>query len=200
MKHTRWRRAFIAISLSSAAFGSARAQTVQTFESFASCNTSFSLANQNNLATFAGLAFNNQWTCYSYPESTYPARSGTNRVYTGLQTAAFSFTGGPVQFLGAWFAGATRSTPITLKMYLGLNLVGTSGSLSATTTQTFLSSGYSGAVDKVEVQGPAGFYVMDDITYQALPSSTVPEPASMALVAVGLLGLGAVARRRRTVG
>jgi len=196
MTKTSLRNSLISLAVSVVAASAAPAQTIQTFESFSACNATQVGAVQNNLGTFAGINYGNHWTCFGYPESIYLAHSGTNRVYTGLSTSDFAFVGGSVQFLGAWFSGGSgTTTPVSFRMYLGASVVGTSTGLLLTTPSTFLSSGYNGAVDRVEVLGPAGNYVMDDITY-ASATTAVPEPSSVALMTLALAGVGVLARRR----
>ena len=80
-------------------------------------------------------------------------------------------------------------------LYNDGSLVWTSASLGTTSTPTFLSSGYSGAVDVVGVLSNANdFYVMDDVTYGG-DVTAAPEPATMSLVLVSLVGLGVLRRR-----
>lgn len=47
----------------------------------------------------------------------------------------------------------------------------------------------------------SGYMLLDDVTFGTAasgPSTTTPEPATLALLAGGLVGIGAIARRRRT--
>lgn len=165
----------------------AAAQTVQTFED-TNCP---SAVGQYGVVDYAL-----EWNCYSFAQFPYTAHSGTNRVYTFATSAPFSFTGGPVSFDGAWFAGYPDAT-VQFALFLSNVPVWTSGILSPTDVPTFLSSGYSGMVDRVDVlsQRP-DWYIMDDVTFNGGSLGPVPEPASLVLLATGLVGVFGVVRRR----
>jgi hypothetical protein len=174
------------------------AQTVQTFEDFTPCDNA-----RGNVGTYGSVNYNNQFTCYAFDQPPFTAHSGTNRVYAGNSTVSntptgiFDFTGGPVTFDGAWFAGSTDNS-VSFNLFLGGLPVWASGVLFPTDVPSFLSSGYSGMVDRVQVFGTGLNWVMDDVTFNA-STSTVPEPASLTLLATGLvLVFGAARRRSRT--
>ena len=136
---------------------------------------------------YGGINWNGEWT--TLIQGGYPPKSPPNVIYNNAHNAHtdFNFVA-PAVFDGAYVSGYPLST-ITFLLFNNGVQVGSSASLSASQTPTFLSSGYSGLVDRVDVfdSGTASHYVLDDVTYHA---QAVPEPASLAL-ALAAAGLGA---------
>ena len=146
---------------------------------------------------YCGINWAGEWQYYDAPQPPYNPASGTERVYTtgNAPSGEFFFTS-PVTFIGAWFSGYdTISGPnqINFYLYLGGNLVSTSGILVPSDVPAFLASGYSGSVDEVLVfsNQALGYFVMDDVTY-----NPAPEPGTLGLLISGALGAFGVARRR----
>ncbi|MBS1721603.1 MAG: PEP-CTERM sorting domain-containing protein [Armatimonadetes bacterium] len=144
-------------------------------------------------ANYMGIANMTNWTYYNFSQPPYNPSSGTCRVYN--TNNGIINMGQAVVFNGAFFNGngdRNGFLPIYFDMYLGGNLVATSGQahLDGSGNGVFLNSGYNGQVDKIQVQGSYGFFIMDDFTY-----NVVPEPVSMVAFGAGLAALAA--RRRR---
>jgi len=171
------------------AAGSAEA-TIVTFDDLVGSGT---VANG-----YGGINWNGAWDYYDLVQPPYNPASPPERVYNNSRSNANSFFDllQPAVFNGAFFAGF--GTPVMANLihfdlfYLG-NPVFTSGTLDPSAVPTFLPSGYAGLVDRVHVISESGdFYVMDNVTY------TVPEPASVSLLALGLAGLGLRRWRQQT--
>ena len=146
---------------------------------------------------YGGINWMGNWDYYGWDQDPFNPQSPPNRIYTnyqvfsdGFHEATFEFNS-PAVFNGAYIAGGIYPG-VYFNLYLGGTLVATSSTLTQDSTPTFLSSGYSGLVDKVGVVGYTGFYVMDNVTYDA----AVPEPASLLLIGIGLGVVGLASRRR----
>ncbi len=130
------------------------------------------------------------WQTASY----YPAHSGDFVAYANTTQLDISFASASV-FDGAYFSGTSNSTA-TFNLFLGNSQVASSSTLTVSSGPLWLSSGYTGQVDRVRlvIGGSNQHWVMDDFTFHA---ASVPEPESYALMLAGLGVVGGVAARRR---
>jgi hypothetical protein len=142
---------------------------------------------------YAGITWHGEWNYYLDPQPPYNPASSPTRVYDFVPNGTFDFSS-PVVFDGASFAGYPTAT-VQFQMYLGGILVATSGILAPSDIPTFLSSGYGGWVDEVQVISPRpDFFVMDNVTF----NGAVPEPVSWAMFIGGLGCVGGAMRYRRS--
>lgn len=145
-------------------------------------------------ANYQGISWAPNFWAYDRFQPPYTAHSGDVRIASNGSTfgnSSFSFSA-PATFDGAWFAG---NVDVSFSLYNSGSLVHTSAVLSLNATPTFLSSGYSGFVDQVMINGTNGQYVFDDLQFNS--ADEVSEPATLALFGFGLIG--AAAMRRRSV-
>jgi hypothetical protein len=108
-------------------------------------------------------------------------------VFADSNEKGFTFLDGDKLFEGAWFAGYYY---VWFNLYNDGLLVHTSSTLEifGSGPAQFLASGYADVVDRVEIVGIAGAYVMDDVTF----IGEVPEPGVPALMLAGMLAAGAL--------
>lgn len=119
-----------------------------------------------------------------------------------LEVAVESFTNEnlmkwpfPVNFNGAWFSGKDYAT-MTFEGYLNGVLQATSATLIPSSTPQFLAANFGTMVDAVRVISPVPAYtIMDDVTFNE-DMNAIPEPASLSLFGLGLLGL--IFRRKKS--
>ncbi|MDX2152560.1 MAG: PEP-CTERM sorting domain-containing protein [Bryobacteraceae bacterium] len=142
---------------------------------------------------YGGISWNAGWEHYDFEQPPFTPSSGATRVYNnaGSEALLFSFLAPDARLLGAYFAGL-ESVTAQWELYNDGVLVHSSTVIGLSAIPTFLPSGYEGTVDEVRVLTSSGFFVMDDLQFEA--SGVVPEPGTAAIV---FLGLGATLLYRR---
>jgi hypothetical protein len=152
---------------------------------------------------YAGITWNGQWRYLGVDpvdEGPYVPESPPNAVYTYFRRGDFKFSS-PVVFDGAYFSGFPMAR-LAFQLLLGGATVARSNPLEPSGTPTFLSSSYGGPVDEVRVRVAgdwAGYYIMDNVTFNEGVPVGLPEPATWAMTLLGFGGLGAAMRQRRRV-
>jgi hypothetical protein len=163
---------------------------------------------------YAGLNWQNMYTLNA---TTYVGgNSGYNHgrvsgdmvAYNGFADPAAVLEGtSPFTLNSGWFTAAWNDG-LQLDMtgyvggvatYFASNILNTNGPSFLTFDWMNLSSvsfASSGGVDNESLSGSGEHFAVDDLTVNA-EVTAAPEPASVVLLATGLLGVGVVARRRR---
>lgn len=150
---------------------------------------------------YAGLTFTNATAItagVSLNDFEFPPKSGTNVVSDDGGPLELMFTD-PVSSVTAYF---TYGTALLLEAFDASNaLLDTSASLFAS---NLAITGVTGAspneelgfslvagISRVVITGDllGGSFTLDDLSFERLPGNSVPEPGTLLLVALGLVGL-----------
>jgi hypothetical protein len=150
-------------------------------------------------ADYGGLDWSaGTWSYFGFAQPPYTPHSGAFRAYVAFESPDDASTirfPTPAVFDGAWFSGYDVAT-VSFQLFRDGSLVATSAPLVPTEAPTFLSSGYTGAVDTVIVSaGGQTYYTMDDFSFRSVPA--IPEPGTYLLMLVGFAVIGLFLARRR---
>ena len=171
-----------------------------------SCSSTPLTTYQSWISLFSGV------TCAGSSQSWAGASSNPNYILQSNGQIGWSFLNGPVTLDGMWVSGFGT---YYLELLNGGSVVH-SNYFSLLGSPTHVLSGYSSDVDAVRISIRSGYSTIgvDDIKFTSLnpppgggtganggdllnDPSVTPEPATLLLVATGLGGIGAFARRRR---
>lgn len=119
------------------------------------------------------------------------------KVFSGQQ-GALTFLDAPVRVLGTFYRSYVPNLNepafAAVELWYGGRQVASITDPRSVTGLTWLSIAYAGPVDAIHFNGGIEGFAIDDLTYERLDVSSVPEPAS-ALMFAG--GLSLLARRRQ---
>jgi len=115
--------------------------------------------------------------------------------YNGASPSYIDLAGsGTFTFNGAWFTSAWSNQTISFNGYNNGSLLYTSSPFSInTSTPLWIELGWSG-IDRLAISNTGSQWAMDNFTFDQ--SAPVPEPSTMLLMGVGLIGLAGYGRKR----
>lgn len=144
-------------------------------------------------SNYAGLTWDSSWISWdSSLSSEYVPGTGSNVIYSHNYGGWINF-GQDVTFQGSWIASANVGQTMYWEGYNNGQLVGKSEELVGG-AQKFVSVDWT--VDYVKfVSSSYNHFVLDDITYEE--KTAVPEPASLLLLGLGLLGTAGARKKFR---
>lgn len=154
---------------------------------------------------YGGFDWNNETQVYVLSKNfqlgtgyEHGAVSGSNVVYNGYgwTPTYIDWVGsGTFDFNGAYWTSAWSDQNLTFAGYKGGNQVYTSNTYAINTQQPlWIGLNWTG-IDRLVIHNTGSQWAMDNFTFNQ--ASSVPEPTTMALLGMGLAGLGAVRRRRK---
>lgn len=115
------------------------------------------------------------------------------KVFYG-ERGTLTFLDAPVRMLGTFYRSyvpdLNEPAFAAVELWYGGQQLASITDPRSVTGLTWLSSAYLGPVDTIHFKGGIEGFAIDDLTFERLEVSSVPEPASALLMAAGLALLG----------